>query len=129
MAAAGYISDLNPLHRYNVLVAGCSWWSLQPVPCHLSPTLTASKSSFPVSTFPAVPFFSPYTHHPPYMPKQYSILRCPFFISSIIVTPNENRTIFTYATPSPSPVFSSVPPSPNRTKLLVSLPPCTSTIS
>ena len=38
-------------------------------------------------------------------------------------------TSSTLTPPSPPPVFSSVPPSPTRTTLLVSLPPCTPSLS
>ena len=38
-------------------------------------------------------------------------------------------TSLTLPPPSPPPVFSSVPPSPTRTTLLVSLPPCTPSIT
>ena len=48
-----------------------------------------------------------------------------FLFLSIIVTPNENRNIFNYATSISASCFSSVPLSPTRTTLLVSLPPRT----
>ena len=49
---------------------------------------------------------------------------CPFLSLLINIV-----TSSTLPPPSPPPVFSSVPPSPTRTTLLVSLPPCTPSLS
>ena len=54
------------------------------------------------------------------VPLMYSFLILPFLSLLMKIV-----TSSTLPPPSPPPVFSSVPPSPTRTMLLVSLPPCT----
>ena len=67
------------------------------------------------------------------VPLMYSFLilsilvhSCPFLSLRVLM---KIVTSSTLPPPSPPPVFSSVPPSPTRTTLLVSLPPCTPSLS
>ena len=113
----------------------------RPVPCPLPPHTLGLTAPFW-----HVPFPLPWQHHhqhpslnipaqfPRYMSKlphpgsscflsRPSHLRCS---SDVLIVHAIVRSCMSSSLPPPSPhpVFSSVPPSPTRTTLLVSLPPC-----
>ena len=92
----------------SILLPIYQWSLLRTCPYHLSLASRVFSPNRPTCAVPLV----------------YS-----FLILSIRVTPNENRNIFNSATSISASCFLSVPPSPTRTTLLVTLPPCTPSLS
>ena len=101
-------------------------WQLHPQ--HPSPNTSIIFPPY-MTILPPQSCLSCFLSKPSYLCCPSDVL-IPDFVHSCHITPiNKIVTPSTMPPSSPPPVFLSVPPSPTRTTLLVSLPPCTPSLS